>query len=279
MNKKVLEEKLLRMVEEDLGSGDITTEFAPRKRVRAEIISNNDCIVSGIYELRTLFNLFNIEVLESVNDGDKVKKREKIFILSGDSNDILLVERTALNILSRMSGITTLTSEFIRRVKRINPEIRVAATRKITPLFGYFEKRAVKIAGGDPHRSGLYDLVLIKDNHLKLFKNVREAIRMAKRKASFTHKIEIEVNNVKDAVTSADEGADIIMLDNMSVEQVKDAVSKLREKNLREKVILEVSGGITLDNISDYSRLGVDVISIGRLTHSAPAQDFSLKIL
>ncbi|OYT40295.1 MAG: nicotinate-nucleotide diphosphorylase (carboxylating), partial [Candidatus Altiarchaeales archaeon ex4484_43] len=117
MNKKILEEKLLRMVGEDLGPGDITTEFTPGKRVRAEIISNNDCIVSGIDELKTLFNLFNIEVIESVNDGDKVKKREKIFILSGDSNDILLVERTALNILSRMSGITTLTNEFIRRAR------------------------------------------------------------------------------------------------------------------------------------------------------------------
>lgn len=279
MNKKILEEKLLRMVGEDLGPGDITTEFTPGKRVRAEIISNNDCIVSGIDELKTLFNLFNIEVIESVNDGDKVKKREKIFILSGDSNDILLVERTALNILSRMSGITTLTNEFIRRARRVNPEIRIAATRKITPLFGYFEKKAVEIAGGDPHRSGLYDLVLIKDNHLRLFKDVREAIRTAKRKASFTHKIEIEVNNTEDAIVSAEEGVDIIMLDNMSVEQVKDAVSRLREKNLRDRVILEVSGGITLNNISDYSRLGIDVISIGRSTHSAPAQDFSLKIL
>jgi len=279
MNQKILEEKLLKMVEEDLGPGDITTEFTPKKKVKAEIISKSDCIVSGIDELKTLFNLFNIEILESAKDGDKVKKREKIFILSGKSNDILLVERTALNVLSRMSGITTLTNEFIQRVRKVNPEIRVAATRKTTPLFGYFEKKAVEIGGGDTHRFGLYDLVLIKDNHLKLFKNVKEAIKTAKRRVSFTHKIEIEVNNIKDAVTSAEGGADIIMLDNMSVEQVKDAVSRLREKDLRDKIILEVSGGITLDNISDYSRLGIDVISIGRLTHSAPAQDFSLKIL
>ncbi len=279
MNQKIIEEKLLRMIEDDVGSGDITTEFTPKKRVKAEIISKDKCVISGIEELKILFNLFHIKILESVNDGDRVKKNQKIFLLSGNSNDILSVERTALNILSRMSGITTLTDRFIQKAKKVNPEIRVAATRKTTPLFSYFEKKAVKMAGGDTHRHGLYDLILIKDNHLKLFRDVGDAIKKARESTSFTHKIEIEVNNVKDAIISAEEGADIIMLDNMSVEQVKDAVSRLREKNLRNKIILEVSGGIDLDNISDYSKLGIDVISVGRLTHSAPAQDFSLKIL
>jgi nicotinate-nucleotide pyrophosphorylase (carboxylating) len=279
MNQKILEEKLLRMVEDDVGPGDITTEFTPKKRVRAEIISNNECVVSGVEELTTLFKLFNIKILESAKDGDMVKKRQTVFILSGRSSEILMIERTALNILSRMSGITTLTDRFIKKARKSNPKIRVAATRKTTPMFSYFEKKAVKVAGGETHRSGLYDLILIKDNHLKLFKSVREAIKKARKSTSFAHKIEIEVNNVRDAIASAEEGADIVMLDNMPTGQVREAVSKLRERGLRGKVIIEVSGGIDLDSISGYSGLGVDVISIGRLTHSAPAQDFSLKIL
>jgi nicotinate-nucleotide pyrophosphorylase (carboxylating) len=279
MNQRLLEEMFLRMVEEDVGSGDVTTELTPQKKVKAEIISNSDCVISGIEELKILFNLFNIKVLESVEDGIEVGKDQKIFVLSGNSDDILLVERTSLNILSRMSGVATLTREFIRKARSGNPRIKVAATRKITPLFGYFEKKAVKTAGGDPHRSGLYDMVLIKDNHLRLFRDVREAIKKAKENTSFSHKIEVEVNNVKDAVASAEEGADIVMLDNMSVEQVKAAMENLRDRKLRDRMVVEVSGGITLENISDYARLGVDVISVGRLTHSAPARDFSLRIL
>ncbi len=279
MNQKILEEKLLRMVEEDVGFGDITTKFTPEKTVRAEIISNSECIVSGIDELKILFNLFNIEILNSVRDGETIHKKQKIFIISGKSGDILMVERTALNIISRMSGITTLTDKFIQKIKKINPKIRIAATRKTTPLLGYFEKKAVSVAGGDTHRSGLYDMVLIKDNHLKLFRDVRDALKKAKKNTSFTHKIEIEVNNLEDAVASAEEGADIIMLDNMTAEQADKTIHRLKKENLRDKVIIEVSGGITLDNISNYAKLEIDVISIGRLTHSAPAQDFSLKII
>lgn len=279
MHAKILEQKLLDMVKEDLGFYDITTEFVQDKKVKAEIISKTNGIVSGIYELKTLFNLFEIKVTEYVGDGEKIKKNQKIFLLNGRSRDILIVERTALNILSRMSGITTLTNEFVVKTKKTNPLVKIAATRKTTPLFGYFEKKAVKIGGGDTHRLNLSDAVLIKNNHLKLFDNVVDAIKTAKKNTSFTHKIEIEVSNIKDAILAAGNGADIIMLDDMSVADVKKTIYELKKQGLRDRVIIEASGGISLENIEEYASSGVDVISIGALTHSVPALDFSLEII
>ena len=279
MQEKILERKLLEMVEEDLGFYDITTAFTPSRRVGAEIIAKDPGIVSGIYELHILFNLFNIKSKSRLRDGERIKRNQRIFSLKGNSRDILIVERIALNILSRMSGISSLTRKFINRVEKINPKIRIAATRKTSPLFSYFEKKAVKVAGGDTHRLSMGDEVLIKDNHLKLFGGVENALRTAKKETSFSHKIEIEVNEVKDAILAARNGADIIMLDNMSIREIKKVVSELEKMGLRENVILEVSGGINLENISDYAKTNVDVISIGALTHSAPALDFSLEIL
>ncbi len=277
MNQKLLEKRFLEMIEEDQGDLDITTEFTPNKKVRAEIIANEEGIVSGIYELEVLFRLFDIRAKPLVRDGEKIKKEQQVFSLMGDSKDILLVERTALNILSRMSGVSTLSREFINKTKRFN--VKVAATRKTTPLFSYFEKRAVKIAGGDMHRFNLSDEVLIKDNHLRMFGDVGKAVKTAKKSTSFTKKVEIEVNNTRDAILAVKNGADIIMLDNMSVENIRETIYKLEEEGLREKVIIEVSGRINLDNVVRYAETGVDVISIGQITHSAPALDFSLRIL
>lgn len=277
MNQKLLEKRFLEMIEEDQGDLDITTEFTPNKKVRAEIIANEEGIVSGIYELEVLFRLFDIRAKPLVRDGEKIKKEQQVFSLMGDSKDILLVERTALNILSRMSGVSTLSREFINKTKRFN--VKVAATRKTTPLFSYFEKRAVKIAGGDMHRFNLSDEVLIKDNHLRMFRDVGKAVKTAKKSTSFTKKVEIEVNNTRDAILAVKNGADIIMLDNMSVENIRETIYKLEEEGLREKVIIEVSGRINLDNVVRYAETGVDVISIGQITHSAPALDFSLRIL
>jgi len=278
MDSTTLREKLLEMVREDSGVDDITTDFTPNRKVRAEIIAKESCIVAGISELNVLFSPFNIKSLNSINDGAKAKKNQRILTLSGNSHDILIVERTALNILSRMSGISTLTAEILKKAKKTNPKIRIAATRKTTPLFGYFEKRAVKLAGGDTHRLGLCDEVLIKDNHLKLFKSVSEAIRKAKENTSFAHKIEIEVSTPREALEAARAGADIIMLDNFTPKRIKEAMALLEKNKLRKKVVLEASGGIMKENIKDYARTGVDVISLGMLTHSAKAKDFSLKI-
>jgi len=278
MHPKLLEKKLLEMVREDSGVEDITTEFTLNKRVKAEIIAKENGVVAGIYELSILFSLFNIKLLNSFSDGSKTRKNQRILILSGNSHDILIVERTALNILSRMSGISTLTTEILKEVKKINPKVRLAATRKTTPLFGYFEKRAVSLAGGDTHRTGLQDMVLIKDNHLKLFKNVGEAIRKAKENTSFAHKIEVEVSTPKEALEAARAGADIVMLDNFTPKRIGEAISLLEKNNLRE-TLLEASGGITKDNVAEYAKTGVDVVSLGMLTKSAEAKDFSLEII
>lgn len=280
MNDLMLEKRFLQMVEEDYGPCDITTAFTPDKKVRAELVAKEEGIVSGITELTVLFRLFSINARSMVKDGEKIKKKQRLFLLDGLSRDVLLVERTALNVLSRMSGISTLTAQYVKKAREADPKVRVAATRKTTPLFGVFEKTAVQAGGGDTHRMGLYDMVLIKDNHLKLFKdNVGSALKAARKETSFSHKIEIEIKNIEDVVDAAEYGADIIMLDNMSVAEVKRAVTGLEKEGLRRRVLLEVSGSISLENIGDYAKTGIDVISIGRLTHSAPALDISLEIL
>ncbi len=279
MNSKFLKKKLLEFVKEDVGEGDVTTTLTKNRKVKAKIIAKSSGIVSGTSELKILFRLFEIAVLKSFKEGKNVKPGQIIFLLKGPSHNILEVERTSLNILSRMSGISTLTNELVKIAKKTNPKIKIAATRKTTPSFSYFEKRAVEVGGGDTHRLGLYDMVLIKDNHLQFFKNVKEAVKKAKKETSFSHKIEIEVCNKEEAIAAASEGADIIMLDNFSPQKIKETIKELEKKKLRKKTILEASGGITLKNVKDYAKTGVDVISIGVLTHSAPALDFSLKII
>jgi nicotinate-nucleotide pyrophosphorylase (carboxylating) len=280
MNDLLLEKRFLRMVEEDNGPCDITTAFTPDKKVKAELVAKDDGVVSGIAELIVLFKLFSIKARPMVKDGDKIKKKQRLFLLEGMSRDILVVERTAINLLSRMSGISTLTAQYAAKAASANPKIRIAATRKTTPMFGFFEKRAVAVGGGDTHRLGLYDLVLIKDNHLRLFKDsVASVLKAARKETSFSHKIEIEAKKIEDAFIAAEYGADIVMLDNMSVSEVKRAVAGLERKGLRARVLLEVSGGINLENICDYAKTGVDILSIGRLTHSAPSLDISLEIL
>ncbi len=280
MNEKLLEKRLLQMVEEDVGPCDVTTIFSPDKKVKAEIVAKEEGIISGVSELSTLFRLFSIKAQPLLSDGQKVKKKQKIFLLEGRSKDILVVERTAVNIISRMSGIATLTKKYVDKAASVNPKVRIAATRKTTPMFGFFEKKAALAGGADTHRLGLYDLVLIKDNHLRLFRdNPASALKTARRETSFSHKIEIEVKKAEDAYIAAEYGADIVMLDNMPASEVKKIVSGLEKRGLRSKVLLEVSGRIDLKNIEEYAKTGADVLSIGRITHSAPALDISLEIL
>lgn len=279
MNEALLRERFLEMVSEDVGLGDITTLFAPEKQVKAEILAKEAGIVSGIEELLLLFKTFNISAKPYLRDGAKTKKRQRIFLLKGSSRDILTVERTALNILSRMSGISTLTRKYVDSARKANPKIRVACTRKTTPLFAYFEKKAVKAGGGDTHRMNLEGMVLLKDNHLRLFKNVEEAVSTAKKETSFAYKVEAEVTKPQDALSAAEAGADIVMLDNMSPSEIKKTIWLLKKEGVRDKVLLEASGGITLENLSAYAKSGIDIVSVGRLTHSAPALDISLEVI
>jgi nicotinate-nucleotide pyrophosphorylase (carboxylating) len=278
MRGALLENKLLDMVSEDMHFSDITTAFTPDKKVNAEIIARQEGIVSGIEELMVLFKAFGIAAVAKKKDGAKIKKDETIIALKGSSRDILTVERTALNLLSRMSGISTLTKKYVDAAKKVNPKIKVAATRKTTPLLAFFEKKAVKIGGGDTHRLSLEDEVLIKNNHLRMFKSVREAVETAKKETSFAYKIEVEVRNKEDAVTASLVGADIILLDNIKPTEIKAAVALLEAKKLRSRVLIEASGGINLENISEYAKTGVDVLSVGALTHSAQSLNINLRI-
>ena len=274
MNRKLIEQKFLEMLEED--GWDITSSFVPNKPVHARIITKEPCIISGIKELRVLFDMLNIDVMNSAKDGQELKEREILFELAGKAQDILTAERIALNVISRMSGITTITRKYVDKVKAVNPGVRVAATRKTVPLMRYFDKKAAFIGGGDTHRLGLNDCVMLKDNHLTIFKSLEDAIKAAKDYTSFAHKIEVEVQTTDDAITAA-EHADIVMLDNMTPGMVGETVEKLKQANLRNQVLVEVSGNITFDNIGDYAVHDIDVISSGSITNNVKCIDFSLK--
>lgn len=278
MIDKLAEKKLLEFLEEDLGFGDITTNALVPEETLAEasIISKRDGIIAGIYEAGIIFKLSNVDFKPLVKDGDRVTQGQIIVELIGPARNILMVERVVLNIMMRMSGIATETSKLVDMAKKVNPKLRIACTRKTTPGFGYFEKKAVTLGGGDIHRFGLDDMVLIKDNHLSIVGNVTEAVKLARSKCSFSKKIEIEVENADQALEAAKAGADIIMCDNMSPEEAKKTLELLEKNGLRDKVLIELSGGITPENIEKYMTLNVNVISLGYIVHSIKALDLSL---
>jgi nicotinate-nucleotide pyrophosphorylase (carboxylating) len=279
MDVKGLSRHLEVLLSEDLGSGDITAAITPNRRVRAEIVCKQAGYVSGIYELKVLFKNHGIRAVSHVRDGSRVRPGQRIFTLYGMSRVILPIERLALNLLSRMSAVTTITRAYVDELRKVSRTCRIAATRKTSPGLRYFEKKAVVLGGGVTHRFGLYDMILIKDNHMVLFGNdVRVALAAAER-SKVKSKVEIEVTSVSDAILAVQLGADIVMFDNMSPPQVRKAVAQLVKMGLRGKVLLEVSGGINMKTLNAYGRCGVDWISIGRITHSAPAIDYSLEFL
>lgn len=278
MLPEILSKKYIELIASE--GLDITTKFTPKKKVKAEIFAKEDGLAAGIYEVKILFDTFGIKVTHSIKDGEYFKSGDVVFSLEGDSHKILIVERAALNILSRMSGIATITRKYCDILKKVNSNARIAATRKTTPFFRYFEKKAVEVGGGYMHRMSLEDCVMIKNNHLRLFDNdIEKALKTAKEKTCFTHKIEIEVESIAQAIKAADY-ADIIMFDNMSVDEIKESIKKIKEKVGEKRTItFEASGGINMDNIEEYAKTGVDVISLGALTHSYKSIDFSLKII
>ncbi|OFV66988.1 MAG: nicotinate-nucleotide pyrophosphorylase [Candidatus Syntrophoarchaeum butanivorans] len=259
-----------RFIEEDLGG---YIEFMPEGEAKAEIVVKEDGILSGIREAGSVFEYFNLLTDLCFEDGDPIRKGDVVLRVKGDCRDILKAERLALNFLGRMSGIATLTHEFVKRAA----PVKIAATRKTTPGFRIFEKRAVVAGGGDPHRFNIADMVMIKKNHIALI-GLERAIELGKG-VSFTKKVEVEVTAAEDALRAAELGADVIMFDNMRPDEIREAISSLEARGLRERVLLEASGGITLDNVSEYAASGVDVISVGAITHHAVWLDFSLRIV
>ncbi len=268
----LIEERLKEFLKEDAAFGDATP--APNVDVVAEIVCKSRGVLAGVEVVEILFEILGVEVVKALRDGQEIECGDVVIVLKGKASDVLLGERTALNIFARMSGIATVTRRMVESVKDLN--VRIAATRKTTPGFRIFEKMAVAIGGGDTHRYCLGDAVLVKDNHIAVM-GLEESIKAA-RNISFMKKVEVEVSSVEDAVKAVKCGADVIMFDNMTPEDVEKAVKMLEEMGLRDKVTLEVSGGITPENVCRFASTGVDVISSGYITHSAKPLDFSLRI-
>ncbi|CAJ35702.1 carboxylating nicotinate-nucleotide diphosphorylase [Methanocella arvoryzae] len=261
--------ELERFILEDLGEDDDSTGIVPPVAASANIVCKEDGVLAGLDEALQVFEYFGLSLESHYADGNPIKAGDVIMTITGDAADILRGERLALNFLGRMSGIATLTRRCVSRAGNA----RIAATRKTTPGFRSFEKKAVKLGGGDTHRYDLSAAVMIKDNHIAIM-GIEGAIAAAKKAASFTKKIEIEVESVEDGEKAASLGADIIMFDNMAPDRIAEGVARVKKINPR--VIVEASGGITMNNIGDYARAGVDVISLGALTRDAKWLDFSL---
>ncbi|MCW3135951.1 MAG: carboxylating nicotinate-nucleotide diphosphorylase [Canidatus Methanoxibalbensis ujae] len=262
---------------EDVGHEDYEL-VVPSVSCRAEIIAKEEGVLAGLEEAAQIFAYLGVQTESSFNDGDMMRAEDVVMTVSGNAQKILKGERLVLNFLGRMSGIATLTRAFVDAAREVNPRIKIAGTRKTTPGFRKYEKKAIIIGGGDPHRFGLFDAMIIKDNHIKIM-GLEDAINVAKKRVSFSKKIEVEVESVEHAIKAAEMNVDIIMLDNMSVEDVRLCVEELERRGIRDKVLIEASGGITLENVRDYAETGVDVISSSALTRSAKFLGFSLEVV
>lgn len=266
------------LLKEDLGRGDITTQSVVRGGVkgRGRFLAKQDFVLCGLEISEAVFSaLDNTITLESrVYDGEAIASGTEFARIEGPATVLLTGERTALNIMQRLSGVATITKAFVDRIEGTGA--RIVDTRKTTPGLRLLEKYAVTVGGGSNHRFGLDDGVLIKDNHIALAGGVRRAVELARRAVSHLMKIEVEVSNqaqLREAITAA---ADVIMLDNMPVDEVRESVKMIREQ--APGAIIEASGGINLENVRSYAECGVDIISTGAITHSVAAVDISLKI-
>ncbi|ACV24537.1 carboxylating nicotinate-nucleotide diphosphorylase [Methanocaldococcus fervens] len=270
---------LKKSLEYDIGFGDITTASTIPEGVEAKgvIKSKEPCIVCGVDFIVAFFEEYGIKCKKLFNDGDEAYGN--ILELEGDAKTILMLERTALNLLMHLSGIATITNRIVKKVRKVNKKVKIACTRKTLPLLSPLQKYAVYVGGGDTHRFRLDDCVLIKDNHIAIV-GIKEAIRKARENVSFTKKIEVEVSNFDELKEALEERADIIMLDNFKPEDVEKALNIIDDfkKTTGFRPIIEVSGGIREENILEYAKYNVDVISLGMLTHSVKSVDMSLDI-
>lgn len=262
-------------LEEDLGNHDLTTALLiPEDHTsRALVIAKENFIVAGMPFVREVFAVLDAAVQITVffDDGSRVRKGDIIAEIFGATRTLLSCERVCLNVLQRLSGVATLTDEFVEKVRGMN--VKIVDTRKTTPGLRFMEKYAVRVGGGGNHRFGLYDGILIKDNHIEAAGSITAAVTAARRSHHLS-KIEVEVENLKDLAEALEAGADVIMLDNMSLKDMKEAV-----KLAKGKSILEASGNVSIEKVRAIAETGVDIISVGALTHSARAVDISMKIV
>lgn len=279
MVDKETRKDIQRMIEEDIGYGDVTSESLISEEVEAEgmIIAGEAGFLAGVQEALVVFEELGIDAESKISDGEEIEEGDILIEVKGFARGILAAERVALNLLGRMSGIATATRDMMDKAKEVNPDVEIAATRKTAPLLRAFDKKAVESVGGEPHRYHLGDFVLIKDNHLKLVSSVSEAVKRA-REMGLSDKIEIEVSNKSEAIAAAEAGADIVMLDNFEPYETKAAVKALEEAGFQEKITIEASGGIDSSNVKEYAKSGVDIISSSYMTMQAPALDIKLEI-
>jgi nicotinate-nucleotide pyrophosphorylase (carboxylating) len=267
---------IVTAIEEDLGPGDITTSaiIDPSIRGKARVLAKEDIILAGIEIFSRVFSRLDPEIVVeyAYHDGDMVPNGDDIGIVRGSMRGILSGERTALNFLQHLSGIATLTRTY---VKKTDPSsVRVIDTRKTTPGLRILEKYAVRMGGGLNHRFGLFDGILIKDNHIAAAGSISGALGKIKGRVPHTLRIEVEVEDIKGVEEAIGAGADAILLDNMSLKEIQEAVSIARGR-----VLLEASGGITLESIGKVSKTGVNLISVGAITHSARSVNISLEVI
>jgi nicotinate-nucleotide pyrophosphorylase (carboxylating) len=276
-----LRESLIRFLREDIGLGDLTSEYIvdeDSKSSSSIICKSEVAVVAGLEEAHTIFDICNCESKALVKDGDIVKKGRKIMKIEGNTRSILKAERTVLNLIMRMSGIATDTKKFVDIVRTVSNDIKITGTRKTAPGLRFFDKKSIVLGGGYAHRNSLGEMILIKDNHLAVSSSIRRSILKAKLKAGKNIMIECEVSDTKSSVEAIKSGADIIMLDNFSPREAQKTISHLKRSGLRERILVEISGGVNLSNIKDYASTLPDMISVGSLTHSSQSVDFSMEI-
>ena len=278
--RRVIEEKLRQILAEDVGQGDITTSavIPGDLTTEAKIVAKEYGVIAGIEEITIFTESLGLQAKTEVFDGKEIHPGETIMAISGNAQTIFSAERSMLNLLGRMSGIATRTREITEKIRKVNPDVKIAATRKTAPGLLYFDKKAVLIGGGDTHRMHLDDMILIKDNHIAIVGSIERAVQKARENSSFSKKIEVEVPDTRSAIEAGKAGADIIMLDNFSPTLIRDTMRELKKIGIFGKVVVEVSGNITSENIMDYASNQVNIISLGELTDSAKALDISLEI-
>ena len=271
-----IKKELLRFIAEDIQNGDITSVLLPKNKITAKIISKENGILAGVKFAGDVFRLKGCNVKIIKKDGTKLKPNQIILQVSGNARTVLSCERTALNLLSRMSGIATHTNLLVSKIRKINRKTKLYSTRKTAPGLRFFDKEAVMIGGGHKHRMSLNEMVMIKDNHLMVSNSMEDIIKNARKR----HKnVEVEAENQRDAVFAANSGATIVMLDNFSPAQIKKTITVLQKKKLRNKVKLEASGRINSKNITAFAKTGVDMISVGSITNSVKGLDLSLEVI
>jgi len=273
-------ETLKKFLEEDVRSGDLTTNVTIpiEKTALATIYAREKAILAGVKEVEAIAYMTGLTYEVLAFEGNWVNPEDPVIRLRGSARTLLTVERLCLNIMQRMSGIATKTYRMVKIAQEVNPKVKIACTRKTTPGFRFFEKRAVIIGEGDPHRYALDDMVLIKNNHITAVGGVRAAVKAAKEAVSFSKKISCEARTLQEAEEAIGEGADIVLLDNFSPKDVGGLIEVLKSKGIRNNVILEVSGGIDENNVREYARNEIDVISSGSLTHSYDSIDFNMRL-